>query len=199
MHPRALLWILLAAAAGLGGAYLALRESGAEVSAGATPPTGGQPSAERAPAPAFRWEPQVEPVPPLPIPTDRKSEKPLHVKSPWPPGTRIPVSRLPKVEPGKGIGFFDGTWLPYLNGLNAAPPATRDPDLGRVPPVIAKVVDADGLEWWVHADGSATTTRYKQVTALGQTYWDPATEHSAVQPNTNLRSTPETPPDRKDR
>ncbi len=134
-----------------------------------------------------QWLPRrAEPVAFL---TDRKSDRPHHRKSGYPPGTRIEVRDLPKVR--DGIFLPDGTVLPYLNGMTWAPAVQRGPQFGPFPPVVALVVDYEGFEWWEHADGSTTTTRYKEVTAHGETYWDPGAEHAATVPSRLVRIAPQ--------
>ena len=117
---------------------------------------------------------------PVPFLTDKKSSRPLHTKSKYPTGTRIPV-RIAE-RPKQGIPCPDGTFLPFLNGMTAAPALQRDPAYGPVPPIVAIVVDADGIEWWEHADGSTTTCHYIGVTAHGESYFDPTTRHALPKP-----------------
>ena len=112
--------------------------------------------------------------------TNKKSPVPLHQKSRYQPLTMFRFDKVPTAEPGKGITFPDGTTLPYLNGMTWAPMVSRSRDVAApIAPVIGLVVDQEGFEWYWHADHSTTTTRYKQVTFNGETYWDPATEHAA--------------------
>jgi hypothetical protein len=121
--------------------------------------------------------------------TNQKSPRPLHVKSKYPPRTKIPITKLPPVD--RGIVMPDGTRLPFLNGMTWAPEAPPRPREipGPTAPVVALYVDDEGFEWWLHADGCATTSRYKQVTANGETYWDPATDHNVPKPNTQVLPT----------
>jgi hypothetical protein len=75
-------------------------------------------------------------------------------------GTR----RACSVQPSSaGVECPDGTRLPLLNCLDEAPPIQVHPGVERLAPVIAIVVDADGWEWYEHADGSRTTTRLQAV------------------------------------
>ena len=126
-------------------------------------------------------------APPLPFRTDKKSDRPLHTRSKYPPGTRIPV-RLTE-RPKEGIPCTDGTFLPFLNGMTWAPAIHRDPAYGPVPPPVAILVDADGVEWWEHADGSTTTCHYIGVTAHGESYFDPTTRHSLPKPASQVLGT----------
>ncbi len=114
----------------------------------------------------------VEPVGFL---TNKKSDRPHHKKSNLPWGTRHTIKNLPAVN--NGIPLPDGSFIPFLNGMTHAPPLHRDPRHGPVPPVVAKVVDDEGFEWWEHADHSVTTSRYKGVEVGGESYWDPGTDH----------------------
>ncbi|MCC6672393.1 MAG: hypothetical protein IT458_15120 [Planctomycetes bacterium] len=145
------------------------------------------PPAATRPAPATQpitAEAPAVAVPPVAFLTSTRAPSALHVRSPHPPGTRIPVRSLPRVD--NGIPLPDGTFLPFLNGMTWAPKLHRDPARGPVPPVVEKFVDAAGLEWWVHADGSATTSCYHQVSVGNDTYWDPATRHGTPQPASEI-------------
>lgn len=62
----------------------------------------------------------------------------------------------------------DGTWLPVLNGAYGAPAANWPKDTP-YSPVIKKVVDKGGLEWYVHKDGSYTITQNEYRADLGRT------------------------------
>jgi hypothetical protein len=79
-------------------------------------------------------------------------------------GTRRTCRVQPSIE---GIEFPDGTRLPLLNGLSEAPPVVPRQDARRLAPVIAIVVDADGWEWYEHADGARTTSRLHAVRVAG--------------------------------
>ncbi|MGA0869886.1 MAG: hypothetical protein ACO3UM_13245 [Planctomycetota bacterium] len=75
-------------------------------------------------------------------------------------GTR----RSCRVQPSSvGIECPDGTRLPLLNGMRAAPPLEVHPGVTRLAPVTAIVVDTDGWEWYEHADGARTTSRLQAV------------------------------------
>jgi hypothetical protein len=93
-----------------------------------------------------------------------------------PPPPPTPTPRIPGRYPMEvpfnttgGIGIGAGRFLPLLNGVPHAPEIARD-EPGPVPPVVAKVVDDSGCEWWEHADGSMTTSRWNDYT-----YRDPRT------------------------
>ncbi len=95
----------------------------------------------------------------------------------YPPGTFVPLT-LPKVK--SGIRLPDGSYLPLLNGVPRASPISRAEWLGPVPPVVGKQVDAEGVEWWVHADGSSTTTRWTDTwDAKGNLIRNIRTDHAA--------------------
>lgn len=134
---------------------------------------------ERAPmtATATPMEPEVR--------TDRKVPRPLHRPSGARPGSRRLVAELPAVD--RGIPLPDGRLLPFLNGMTWAPPVQRNQVHGLVPPVVAIVVDAEGFEWYEHADGSMTTSMYQEVILPGETYWDPTTKHSVPKPAEMIR------------
>lgn len=109
---------------------------------------------------------------------DHRVASPAHTRSTLAPGTRVPLASPPRAD--VGIPLPDGSFLPFLNGMTFAPPIDRHPSHGPLPPVVARVVDAEGFEWWEHADGSMTTSRYQEVRLQdGTTWWDPSSHHSA--------------------
>ncbi|MGA1523507.1 MAG: hypothetical protein ACO4CT_10085 [Planctomycetota bacterium] len=68
----------------------------------------------------------------------------------------------------------DGTWAPALNNAKNAPPVDWPPDIPYAP-IVKRVTDPHGQDWYVHADGSKSTTvmtwredlgRYDAVTNL---------------------------------
>ncbi len=75
--------------------------------------------------------------------------------------TRTPMRVAPVAH---GIRCPDGTFLPLLNGVASAPAIIREPERGPLPAVVAVLVDADGFEWYEHADASVTTSRPQRVT-----------------------------------
>ena len=110
-----------------------------------------------------------------------------------PPGSRIPM-RIPFV--GAGIEVGPGLFLPPLNGVkveDGIPAIGRNPRLPPPGPVVAKVVAADGQEYWEHRDGSFTSCTYSQVqTPDGNTKEIVATQHGAIA--SQRRSTGSTEP-----
>ncbi len=117
--------------------------------------------------------------------TDKGVPKPLHIRSPLPPMTTVQVSDLPRVD--HGIPMPDGTFLPLLNGMTQAPPINREKRFGDPGPIVAKTVDSAGFEWWIHADGSTTTSKYKEVVLQdGTRYWDPAAFHNIAMPKDSM-------------
>ena len=125
---------------------------------------------------------------PLGFLTDKASSRPLHRLSRYPPLTFIPVHDLPKVT--RGIPCPDGSFLPFLNGMTAAPAIHRDPAYGPVPPIVGIWVDVSGIEWWEHADGSKTTTHYLEAEAFGKKYFDPVTRHGLPKPRDQVLDLP---------
>ena len=87
----------------------------------------------------------------------------------------IQMRPLPVTE---GIRCPDGTFLPLLNGVKSAPPIMRKASLGPVPPIVGKIVDSSGCEWWLHEDDSVTTTRPIMMEKL-----DPATGRTIRYPD----------------
>lgn len=105
---------------------------------------------------------------------------PSELQQNYPPGTRLPLT-VERVR--QGVRCPDGSYLPLLNGVPEAPPITRRPELGGVPPVVAILVDERGDKWYEHADGSATTTRFRTVLADGVARVDTETVHNARIPS----------------
>lgn len=103
---------------------------------------------------------------------------------PWlrrlPPRTRIPVRLPPQAS---GIRCPDGTFLPLLNGVPHAPPISRSSKAAPLTPVVELAVDDTGCQWFVHADGSTTTSRWVEYTdALGTKGKQVVTDHNEVVP-----------------
>ncbi|MBK8975631.1 MAG: hypothetical protein IPM29_06870 [Planctomycetes bacterium] len=78
----------------------------------------------------------------------------------WRAGERRSVTVAPV---DAGIRCPDGTCLPLLNGVDSAPAMIRAEEAGPLAPVVAIVTDADGWDWYVHADDSLTTSRPQLV------------------------------------
>ncbi len=140
--------------------------------ASAAPPAAPQHIAEQepdsppaGPAPALRPEQPKEP----------ETDLPPEFFAALPPHSRIGL-RLP-AGLTSGLRCPDGSFLPLLNGVPEAAPIQRLARYGPLPPVVAKRTDAGGDEWYEHADGSLTTTRWVEVTALGVTTRDVETTH----------------------
>lgn len=104
---------------------------------------------------------------------------PPEARRKFPPGSRIPM-RVPWTKSGIPVG--NGRYLPLLNGVPFAPAISRDPEWGPVPPVVAKIVDDEGVEYWEHADGSTTTTRFLEVEYQGEKRRIVTTDHAAKIP-----------------
>ncbi len=97
-----------------------------------------------------------------------------NVRSRFDRGTTIELQREPKA--GRGIPLPGGGFLPALNGVVVSSPIDRPHNKGVLPVVVAIVVDDSGLEWYRHADGSMTTSRY--VFNPSQKRWEAATFHA---------------------
>lgn len=118
-------------------------------------------------------------------------------------GSRRAVTIDPVPE---GIRCPDGTCLPLLNGVAAAPAILRSPERGPLPPVVAIVVDRDGWDWYEHADGSMTTCRpHVLIGADGQRIPRVVTVHNALDdampatPFESPKPIPSPPPDTESR
>ncbi len=98
-----------------------------------------------------------------------------------PAGQRTPTRVPPTTD---GIRCPDGTYLPLLNGVTSAPAIIREPERGPLPPVVARMFDAEGFEWYEHADGSMTTSRPHRIKdQLGRESVQTVTLHLARQPD----------------
>ncbi|MEM7204621.1 MAG: hypothetical protein AAF628_30465 [Planctomycetota bacterium] len=86
-----------------------------------------------------------------------------------------------------GLRCPDGTVLPLLNGVLEAPPITRSAHLGPLPPVVGTMADATGCEWYVHQDGSVTTTRRRRAWVDGVPVTNVETVHNARLPDAAAR------------
>ena len=95
----------------------------------------------------------------------------------------IKTSKDPKTAPSKrkGIGntgkaphgaaiFPDGTWLPPLNGVEIAPPFPGfAPDFPYAP--VVEIIEGDkGISWYIHADGSHSSTQLVETQQGGRTF-----------------------------
>lgn len=112
----------------------------------------------------------------------KDDELPPEATRKYPPNSFVAL-RLPK-NIKKGVRLPDGSYLPLLNGVPFAAPVKRSEWDGPITPVVGKITDNDGCEWWVHADGSTTTTRYLETTgADGKSFQNTATIHGAKVPD----------------
>ena len=69
--------------------------------------------------------------------------------------------------------------MPLLNGVPFAQPLHRNVEMfGPVPPVVGKYVDEEGSDWYVHADGSETSTRWMTMQVEGVARRDVRTDHT---------------------
>ncbi len=109
--------------------------------------------------------------------TDAAPRLPPELHLPLPPHARIAL-RLPRGL-RSGLRCPDGSFLPLLNGVPHASPIHRSPHDGPLPPVVARRTDADGDDWYEHADGSLTTTRWVDVEVGGVVRPDVVTSHHA--------------------
>ncbi len=116
-------------------------------------------------------------APPVELPTIDGIVMPAAFYQKLPPSSRVPLT-MPK---GFKSGMLcpDGSYLPLLNGVPRAGRVNRAPEDGPLPPVVAKVTDWGGYEWYEHADGSFTTTRWEKMTLHGKPYEDVVTNHRA--------------------
>lgn len=114
---------------------------------------------------------------------NREDGMPTEFYRQHPRGSRTPM-RLPAV--GSGIPLGDGTFVPPLNGVrveDVIPPVRRNRRLPPPGPIVAKIVDLSGQEWWEHEDGSQTSCSFASVTIRGgRAERIVSTQHGAVTP-----------------
>ncbi len=143
-----------------------------------TPVSGNDPESSTANLQAAASLPGQESAAPVP----QQPVLPVEVGRRYPPGTRVPLT-LPWVDAGIQVG--PGQFLPPLNGVrveDGIPPIRRNRQLPPLTPVVAKVVDLQGQEWWEHEDGSQTSCSFASVTtADGTEHRIVSTQHGAVQ------------------
>ncbi len=81
-----------------------------------------------------------------------------------------PIGQCQKREEKKGwIRYPDGTCLPPLNGVEKVEGPFPWPKGRPYSKVIGKRLLKDGKWWYVHEDGSLTTTCYREVYYMGKT------------------------------
>jgi hypothetical protein len=100
----------------------------------------------------------AEPAPPAPLPSLREAPAP---------------TRTPPV-PEQMIRYPDGSFMPPLNGVKV-PAALQWPPEAPFSPIVGKQM-AGGVEWYVHADGTQSTTQMVFRSDLGR---DVAVTHVA--------------------
>ncbi len=175
MHPRTLLAVplLLALATGLWcvlpRAARAARASTASADTAAPAPT-ATPVAAPAAVPATPAEPKLPPA------LFRKLA----------PGETVALTLPDGLT--DGVRCPDGSYLPLLNGVPYAGAISRARAAGPLPPVVAKTADQHGVEWYVHADGSRTTTQWATIDVEGQPRREVLTQHVAPLPEDLERS-----------
>lgn len=121
---------------------------------------------------AVAWRPQPQRTP---IVVNDEHNAP-NVLSPLAPGTRIQLAEPPRAT--HGIPLPDGSILPGLNGCSRSARVQRPSEQGPVPPVVGIVVDESRFEWYEHADGSMTTSRWVWKPKLR--CWEPMTFHAVA-------------------
>jgi hypothetical protein len=183
MSPRTLIPLLtVLLAVGVVFAVSAFREKAPpknEPSDVAAPKVVGDPSATTP-------QPQAVVEAPKPAPPAPATAKITERGAPEP-------TRSPR-ESHKMVRFPDGTWLPALNGAIGAPAVVWPKDVPFAP-VVKIVRDAQGLDWWSHADGSWSTSIMSETTRRGVKQIEPITRHYLPVPVAPTDPTVETPPE----
>jgi hypothetical protein len=80
----------------------------------------------------------------------------------------VAVKSAPTPPAGSVLSLPDGTFLPALNGVRSVPTTSWWPGDRPWSPVVRKETYADGSEWYVHADGSKSTTKMVWRSDLGR-------------------------------
>lgn len=128
------------------------------------------PAPRRAPVPAAAAAGEAVPAPAV-------AEAVAPAAAPLPPAT----------PPAAQVTFPDGSTLPALNGVTE--PIVLQWGNRPYSPVVAKIADEQGVEWYRHQDGSWSTTRMVQDrvrgidVATGQVF-----NPSPVKPQTPLQA-----------
>lgn len=97
------------------------------------------------------------------------------------------IGRFGTPPPGSAV-FPDGTWLPPLNGVTEAPPYPEDGTQRPFSPIVRIYRNPQsGQEWYVHADGSYSTTWMAETTEPGRHYRTPMWEVAHQVPTLPVR------------
>ena len=81
--------------------------------------------------------------------------------------TSAPAPVRNPTRPQEMLGYPDGSFMPPLNGVTHPAPMRWPPDL-RFSPVVGKRSTPDGTEWYIHADGTCSTTMMLWRSDLGR-------------------------------
>src|SRR5690606_36359339 len=118
--------------------------------------------------------------------------------TPAAPVTPTLAASTPRAERTLHLALPDGTSVPPLNGVER-PAILPWPPHRPWSPIVGKETDEDGVQWYVHADGSSTTTQMAWHPQLGRL--DPVTIVLNPVAKTAVRPEPvpltSTPPDHR--
>ncbi|MCB9882831.1 MAG: hypothetical protein H6832_07105 [Planctomycetes bacterium] len=84
-------------------------------------------------------------------------------------GSRKPIGKTGTPPHGAAV-FPDGTWLEPLNGVQVAPPFPGFAPGYPYAPVVEIVKGDKGISWYIHADGSTSSTQLVETTQEGRTF-----------------------------
>lgn len=133
-----------------------------------TAPPAGQAAQSAASQPAA-WQPAA-PRSPLVL---RDQTVDPNVASPLPRGSHTPLAAVPVAATGRpAIALPNGVRLPALNGVAASIEFRYDKPIAQVAGIY---VDERGMEWYEHADGALTSSRYAWRKDLAR--WDAMAMH----------------------
>ncbi len=125
--------------------------------------------------------------------TERTPE-PRAVPVPTPPATvddTVGARREPPPasERARWLSMPDGTWLPALNGVLGAPAPNWNPERPYAAVIARRAMV--GVEWYVHEDGSVTTTRTVFRRDVGQDVATTETHHPVSREGRPMIVTPD--------
>lgn len=97
------------------------------------------------------------------------AESPAPAKGSIAPATKSPLTIDPQLPRNRTLLLPDGTRVPALNGaVNASPMKDAWPSNVPWSPIVATERSDLGVDWYVHQDGSRSTTEMKWRSDLGR-------------------------------
>ena len=112
-------------------------------------------------APAAGSQPMSQPV-------SRPASQPASQPGAAPVRATAPVHATHAVPATPALALPDGSFVPLLNGVREAPRGSWWPAGQPWSPIVRRETYADGTEWYVHADGTKSTTVMVWRSELGR-------------------------------